>query len=246
MKKFLVSVAVALCASAACLAACAPDVGGYPSRAVREQIESAYAETLGEGEEACIAAFLGEYRGTYVVEFADADGIVEDVIYHEKAGDVVITCPQPTVFRAYRGGRLYTLQQAFDEGFLTNAELDAVKNCYRERSVGVTEEQALAIKRAFLESAGEEGGGYTVGDISLRVNSKLRNGAVVTFIDGIYEYTMAIEHRFIDGVEFVYGSGQTLSVFYGGELYSLETAYERGIVSRDELVRISGRQNHGY
>ena len=72
------------------------------------------------------------------------------------------------------------------------------------------------------------------------------NGAVVTFIDGIYDYAMAIEHRFIDGVEFVYGSGKTLLVFYGGELYSLETAYERGIVSRDELVRIFGRQNNGY
>ena len=245
MKKFFVSVAVVLCALIACLAACAPD-DGYPSEAIKNKIENAYAETLEEGEEAHITAFLGEYRGTYVVEFADPDGIAEDVIYHEKAGDVVITCSHPTVFRAYRGGRLYTLQQAFDDGLLTNAELDAVKNSYRERRSGVTHELSLAIKQAFLESAGGEGSGYTVGDISLRVNSKLQNGAIVTFIDGIYDYTMAIEHRFIDGVQFVYGSGQTLLVFYGGELYSLETAYERGIVSRDELVRISGRQNNGY
>lgn len=75
-------------------------------------------------------------------------------------------------------------------------------------------------------------------DISLRLYGAF-DGVYVLFVDVVgWNYTTAIETDVIDGVEFVYSSGQKLTVYADGKFYSLSDAYDNHILSREDLLTV--------
>lgn len=85
-------------------------------------------------------------------------------------------------------------------------------------------------------------------DISLRCYGAF-DGAYVLFVDVVgWNYTMAIETDVIAGVEFVYSSGQKMTVYYSGKFYTLSEAYDRGVLSLASLraVQKSYKEGHEY
>ena len=61
------------------------------------------------------------------------------------------------------------------------------------------------------------------------------------FIDGPWAYATVITTETVGGVEFVYGSSQTLTAYNGGKFYSLEKAYENQLLTYDDLSDIKSK-----
>ncbi len=80
------------------------------------------------------------------------------------------------------------------------------------------------------------------------------NSVVIFYVNGIYNNSVvALICPFttfrpletiveIDGVSFNYSSSLQLSVFNNSEFYSIEEAFEKGILSHDDLVNIASKQ----
>ncbi|MDE6441437.1 MAG: hypothetical protein K2L12_01625 [Clostridia bacterium] len=86
---------------------------------------------------------------------------------------------------------------------------------------------------------------FTADDISFRYYGEY-SGLYVMFIDvPFFDYTLAIERYWIDGVPFVYGSGQCLAVYDNGNFYYLNRAFENTLFTQDDLLEISYRLGYG-
>lgn len=85
-------------------------------------------------------------------------------------------------------------------------------------------------------------------DISLRFYGEF-DGAYVLFVDVVgWGYTAAIEREVVGGVEFVYSSGQKLTVYANGKFYSLSEAYDGGVLSLASLrsAQKNYKEGHAY
>ncbi len=64
------------------------------------------------------------------------------------------------------------------------------------------------------------------------------DGVYVVMIDGPYFYTSEMRGENVAGYTFTFTSGQRMLVYYEGNFYSLLEAYERGIITKDNVAAI--------
>lgn len=74
----------------------------------------------------------------------------------------------------------------------------------------------------------------SVDDLSIRYFGTY-NGGFVVFVDGIFDYTAAIEYETVLGIEFEYSSGQKLLYYKDGRFYSLPGAAETGLLTPEDV-----------
>ena len=96
---------------------------------------------------------------------------------------------------------------------------------------------ALEIKKTVLENIKDES--LSLSDVFIVSYSGTYNDCVIVMTDvrGV-DYTTAIETVEIDGVTFTYGSGNKDVAWKDGRFYSLSEAYEKGFISRQDLLAI--------
>lgn len=107
---------------------------------------------------------------------------------------------------------------------------------------GCGNELEMRIKEDYLPIMQSEGQTEaTLDDVKILENYGNYNGAVVVrMYRGSYEIITKIQ---IDGVELVFNNSNTALVWYDGEFYELETAYNEGIISKDNLINLSKKIN---
>ncbi|MBQ7826837.1 MAG: hypothetical protein IJ386_01065 [Clostridia bacterium] len=72
------------------------------------------------------------------------------------------------------------------------------------------------------------------------------NGAAVIYYEGGgMGYTQAYMTVSIAGYEFSYPDGHTIEVWKDGELYSMNRAYEKGILSKNDVAKIADYHRYG-
>lgn len=83
---------------------------------------------------------------------------------------------------------------------------------------------------------------YTAEDVTAEVYSEY-NGAYVMFITApMMGYGTAIVYQTVDGVQFVYPSGQTFDVYSDGHFYKLAQAFENKLLTHSDLLDL--REKH--
>lgn len=229
----------------------------------KEEIKKAYAKLHNVHASDVSCKSYGEFDGTYVliisVKDMDAttalnDVTVDGVDFHFHIG---------ITFDVYRKGAFYTLQEAFDSGLLTHEDLLTVRRNHRAEYEYLYEEFDKpdikdkttifldeAIEREIIAAviAAHSDYKYPLHEeyFSLRCFGAF-DGVYVLFVDCTqWGYTADVTQIIVDGVEFVYGSGQRLEVYKDGEFYSLTEAFENGILSHDDLLTVQSNYNRRH
>ncbi len=72
------------------------------------------------------------------------------------------------------------------------------------------------------------------------------NGAAVCLMDGTKTlYLTVVKVETVAGSEFIYGNSNTIQVWKDGNFYSLEEAYQKGFLTKEEIAIIADIHNHG-
>ena len=75
----------------------------------------------------------GEFDGTYVLMISAGVEAVQDVVTSLTVDGVTFTFPNAKLFDVYRAGTFYSLQEAFDSGYLSHDNLLTVRDNYEAR-----------------------------------------------------------------------------------------------------------------
>lgn len=107
---------------------------------------------------------------------------------------------------------------------------------------GCGNELEMKIKKDYLPIMQSEGQTEaTLDDVKILKNYGNYNGAVVVIMNrGSYAVITKIQ---IDGVELVFNNSNTALVWHDGDFYELESAYNEGIISKDNLINLSKKIN---
>ena len=201
----------------------------------------------------CYGAFDGVY--VFFSHIAPIDWVYDgpclggDVV--ERVAGLDFICNPPArsfdiYFRVYADGKIYSLTKAYDEGLLSKDNLYSVWEKHREKntyfySCGPVELDANVDKEIRTAYAALYTDGHPVWaeNVSLRCFGAF-DGVYVLFVDAhgfeYFDYNDAIHRETVSGIEFIYSSSQTLTVYSNGEFCSLSEAYENKLLSHDELL----------
>ena len=225
-----------------------------------EAIENAWYNTMGvtlgswcvEGEDTFTdgVRYYGNYGGFEIIFRPTGDDAisqleVENTTFFHRNGFEIF---------AYQDGKFTPLQELYARGLLTQTDLIVLGVKHESYELRLNEllppsnfgnldssEAVELMKQAFLTKYAPDGE-YSVKDLTVTYYGAY-SGAHVGFVDGIFMYPQAVTTENIDGVIFRYRSGQKLEVYFEGELMGVPEAYERGILTRDDLVAISNILN---
>lgn len=183
----------------------------------------------------------GNYNGFDVIYLPTFDASITT----RQIGNVVFKNPYTFELYVYNDGQFMDLQQAYNEGKLTEEALVKIALLHAQYQMNLvpdlddkllSDDVEAQMKAAFL-SQYVKGSGYSEKDLTV-VSYGEYDGAHVAFINGIFMYTQAFTTEQVGDFTFHYRTGQKLLVFYDGELMSLGEAYAKGILSDDALARL--------
>lgn len=188
----------------------------------------------------------GKFDDAYCVMLWDKTcgqfGIVTEVIV---AGEKFIY-ETPNVIQVYFDGVLYGLAQAYENGILDESEIAELCNNYNETYWGDDEPSELTeeIKREIqitrltaAHGANYEENGYTPEQVGLNCYGIFDNAyCVVLQTPGITMLGVSTKLQ-VGGYEFEFGA-EVMRVYFEGELYVLDEAYESGILDDAEIAEL--------
>lgn len=263
MKKFLISIVLAVtCLFFVC--ACnssEPKVTASPEPAVITEIKTAYynkhkddfvSKYFTYTVDDISLDYYGEYNGAHIVYISAPCYGYTTAIEERKIDGVKIVYPTGQTLKAYYDGSFYSLEAAFENGFIDHGNLVDISKNFGNGSFFPYPPKSVVdrIKKSYYEIHKDNGWfeNYTADDIGISFYGEYR-GAYVMFIGPpIFAVSDVITVQDIDGVKIIYPTDHVMEVFYGGEFYSLETAFEKGRLTHDNLVDIRNKHKatHSY
>lgn len=218
----------------------------------REEIENAWltttSQSLGnwyqpqaDGTVADGSRYYGSYGGYDVVMGLAS----EDASLECNVGGTVFSHTAPFGLYGYRDGKFYDLGDLYEEGKITEEDLDMIARFHRQFQHNLTPHLTnnpldanveLQMKSTFLKQY-VKSGNWTIRDLSVVYYGHYEN-AHVGFINGILLYTQAFCSETVAGYTFHYSTGQKLLVFCDGKLMSMKEAFEQGFLSRESVAQI--------
>lgn len=258
MKKGYTVLLLALLQAAVLLSGCAYQLQSTPEQAEETAIKQTFllqyvsAESIYTEKDLSVQ-YVGRFNGfdavyvNGVLDYTQAEDseTVGGVTFRYSSG-------QHLLLYSHTDGRLYTLQQAFENKLLDKAGLRAVLEAhraaepwmYKEEPEGDEEQETVSvvptevtdedILRAFAEKNPSLTEGYTLDDLSV-IRIGVYDGCVAVWVNGPFDYNDAITTQRVDGLAFVYGSSHTIDLYRDGTLYKLPEAWEAGLLTRAAL-----------
>lgn len=110
-------------------------------------------------------------------------------------------------------------------------------------SDGISAEQEREIVCAWLNEHPQSG--VTAEELSLNVRG-IFDDTYVFYLVGPFGASAVITDVIVDNILFEYPSSDTLEVYHGGRFYTLETAYENGLLTRSDLLALQKNYNNGW
>lgn len=193
--------------------------------------------------------YYGSYAGFQIIFRPTGDDAITDL---EVEG---LTFSHNTGFElyAYQDGSFKPLQEVCTLGALTEQDLRVIQLRHLMFEMQPPDKPFMPtvtidpddtfeqMKTAFLTQY-VNSSDYTTKDLSVVYFGKYGD-AHVGFVNGILVYTQALTSETVGGVTFRYNTGQKLLVFFEGELMGLQEAYDRGVLTQEDLVTIRNAHN---
>lgn len=248
MKKFFISLVFALICS---VFVCACNVTKVPENtepSVITEIRTAYYNKYKEhfvSEYYTYTAdditidYYGEFNGAHVVYISAPCFSYTTAIEERTIDGVTIVYPTSQTLEVYKDGGFYFLETAFENGFIDHGNLVDIRNRFKSDSFFPypNKDTVDRIKTKYYELHKNDGD-FKLEDVGINFYGEYRL-VYVMFIGYDGEAVGdAITEENIDGITIVYPNTKTMTVFYGGEFYSLNQAFENGYLTRDNVKDI--------
>ena len=197
---------------------------------------------------AFVSYYFGTYNGYATVILSDIHSKYRGVAEEEVAGYVFnYTCAGR--IHAYLEGTFYTLTEAYEQNLLTNQDIEDIfcgfsKQLYPSLQplTPLSSETEAQIKQDWVN-------GYTpFADLGVdfdfyfnKVDLKYYgayNGYIALRINNFYSNPLMEIYNNIDGVVFIYSGASVFCVWKDGSFIKLDTAYEQGLLTKDDLQKI--------
>lgn len=239
MKKIILLLIISLLSI--CLSGCKKDIYvDTLSEEMYSEIVSCRKNIFVEECEPRILYFFGGYNDAYVV-FMDPNGNSHySEVLTEKVADYEFKYTTSRTIEVYYKGEFYSLQKALDEEILTVENIKKIKENFDNReNIGYCEE---------LKNQGLSKDAY---DEIVEVYPYLAidkffgeyNGAKVVWYVELRPLTQTVEYKVVSKYVFDQHDYLGIRVIYKGVSYSLEDAYEQGILLDDDLWQVSYKYN---
>lgn len=140
----------------------------------------------------------------------------------------------------YRAGMLCSLEEALRIGWLSREELQILYDTYRASVPYLYMEglpEPAAVKEAFLERYDVSPADGSADDLTVRYVAQTGDICAV-FVDGIFDYLQVEVTETVNGLEFQFPDSQPLLLFRDGALYTLQEAFDSGLLNAIELQEI--------
>ena len=105
-----------------------PNLDAQRELAIRQSFAEKYSVNI---VGVSVAFYYGTYNGTSVVLMTSTEFGAATVITTEIIAGISFTFPSSNVFVAWRDGNFYSVQDAYDNGFLTRSHLRTIRNIKR-------------------------------------------------------------------------------------------------------------------
>ena len=121
---------------------------------------------------------------------------------------------------------------------------------YIKDTVELSEEQEIRIKNDFLDfyfgDSSNSIEDYTIEGVKIKHYFGTYNGCVVMFINGYQGFGQALRAGGTADISFKYSSAQGFEIWKNGDFYDLDSAYEKGILTKPDIEAINKIHREKY
>ena len=180
-----------------------------------------------------IEACYGIFDDAYCIMITCSGFMHFDAMTELQVGEYTFVFSSSTTMRVYCNGEFYGLKQAYENGILDDTELESLHYYYKKSEM----EHYLKttyFRRTYDEKYKDH---YNSPDqVTIEACYGIFDDAYCAIITyPLVEYTCEETEVEVGGYTFVFGSSNTMKVYCDGKIYSLEKAYEKGILDDAEL-----------
>ena len=93
-----------------------------------------------------------------------------------------------------------------------------------------------AICALYLDLLGKEAKGLTVDSFTVRYVYEFQNASAVFIDGGAFDYTQTLRTETVNGLNFEFSNGKKLYIYCNKQLYRINAAFTKGIITADELA----------
>lgn len=216
--------------------------------AEHKKIAEAYAELYDSCNSEVELKCYGEFGGTHVVLF---NGIYAQENSSETVDDVTFYYSCITGLHAYNKGSFYTLQEAFDNGLLTHADLVTVRDNHKSEFEWLYTSPNHAHAAIAFEYGRVNADVCSVDkqNISFSCYGEYAGTHIVLF-DGMFDSALTSET--VDGVTFNHTCIRHFYAYNKGKLCTLQEAFDNGLITHKDLLDLKSnferdiKSTHNY
>ena len=210
----------------------------YLRKLAEQEIKALCTVRYGKGTAADYSVrFVTDYLNAFVV-YIDGRYVNDPAVYRQQVGGLGFVYDDGKAMLVYCDGAIYTLPQALADHVIP---YDTVKELYGICNPQLTEE-IVAAHQALDDC--DISSSHTVEYIAA-----VGGRYVIFFHCPNWMYHCMEWSQTVNGLKFRYSDGQSMDVYYNGHFYSIPDAFEKGILTPEQLRYIyeiyCGRYDYG-
>ena len=178
----------------------------------------------------------GIFDDAYCIMITCSRFMYLDVMTKVQVGEYTFVFGDSNTMKVYCNGEFYGLKQAYENGILDDAELESLHYYYTK-----SEMEHHLKTTCFLSTYDEKYKDHynSPDQVTIEACYGIFDDAYCAIITyPLVEYPDVEVEVEVGGYTFVFGSSNTMIVYCDGQIYSLEKAYEKGILDDAELESI--------
>lgn len=175
----------------------------------------------------------GIFDDAYCIMITCSRFMYLDVMTKVQVGEYTFVFGDSNTMKVYCNGEFYGLKQAYENGILDDAELESLHYYYTK-----SEMEHHLKTTCFLSTYDEKYKDHynSPDQVTIEACYGIFDDAYCAIITyPLVEYPDVEVEVEVGGYTFVFGSSNTMIVYCDGKIYSLEKAYEKGILDDAEL-----------
>ena len=235
ISKILITALLASCFAlgfSSCLENEKPPVDGG---ATHDEIVADFAALRGFAVADVAYNCYGEFGGAHVLTIHHKNARFDNEINNITVDGVEYHFPVVKSFSVYRGGEFCTIQQAFDNGWLTHENLLTVQATHRAENEEAYEnfEEHRTIIEEFASQYRTE-----ARKVTYHCYGEFDGTHAMLCHSEDWGYPAAIWHDCADGVYYHFGHGDSFYVYHDGGFYTLQEAFDNGWLTHENLLTV--------
>ncbi len=181
-----------------------------------------------------IGAYFGTYQNDAVALFITSNEYYYDSIFEENVADVHFKFYNSQPIYVYNKGSFTPLREAYESGIVSKEDVKEIHNLHE---LGMDKELYDSVKCDYLEYYGDR---VAEEDFEITYYFGTYQNDATAFIP-VEDSLQCIVEQEIGGVHFTFPDSRTIYICHDKTIFRLKEAYEKGIVSKEDVKEIHDR-----